>query len=55
MAREPTKTRVNFYVDDNVLEATKRIAKHRGVAYSEVIRIALREWLVQQIRRKNDE
>lgn len=46
MGRPSTgKTKVNIYLDDNMLEAVRRIGAARGVTYSECIREACRRYV----------
>jgi len=46
MPRPKTETtRVNSYLPNHLLEATKKLARSRGVSYSEIMRAALLEYL----------
>lgn len=40
------RIRINFYLDNRVFEAMRRIAEARGTTYSELIRIACRDYVL---------
>lgn len=42
------KTKVNTYFDDRILEGLRVIAAARGTTYSELIRIACREYVLRE-------
>lgn len=42
------RTRVNFYFDDQIFEAMKKLAELKNLSYSELIRLACREYVVRE-------
>lgn len=49
MVRTPTgRTRINYHEHPAVLEALKRIATLRGTTYSDLIRVATRDFVLRQ-------
>jgi hypothetical protein len=42
------KTKVNTYFDDRILEGLRVIAAARGTTYSELIRVACREFVLKE-------
>ena len=46
-------TRVNMYLQNKVLAALKILAKKRGVPYAEVVRQALRQYVIDEVKREN--
>lgn len=42
------RVRVNFYYDEPVFDALKKIAIFKGTTYSELIRVATREYIVRE-------
>ena len=48
------KSRINFILPDNMLAACKTLAARRGTSYSEIIRVALRQYLVEELKREKD-
>lgn len=56
MTRTPTgQTRINFHCPEMILEALKAIASRRGTTYSELIRVACREYVLKQGQRIAEE
>lgn len=56
MTRTPTgQTRINFHVHADTLAALKLIAARRGTTYSELIRMACREYVLKQGQKMIDE
>jgi len=48
MVRTSTgQTRINFHIQDGVLAALKHMARIRGTSYSDLIRIACREYVLK--------
>ena len=45
-------TKVNFYVDPTVLEGYKWLARTRGTTFSELLRIAAKQYILEEIRRE---
>lgn len=43
-----SRVRVNFYFDEQVFEGMKRLAELKNQSYSELIRVACREYLVRE-------
>jgi hypothetical protein len=43
-----SRVRINFYFDEQVFEALKRIAVLKNVTYSELIRTACHEYVVRE-------
>jgi hypothetical protein len=41
------RLRLNLYFDNRVFEAIRRIAEARGTTYSEIIRIACRQYVLE--------
>lgn len=50
MSRTPVgkRERINFYFDEQILEAMKKLALLNNTTYSELIRIACREYVVRE-------
>ena len=46
--RVGNRERINFYYDEQVLEALKKLAVLKNTTYSELIRIACREYVVRE-------
>ena len=46
--RVGNRERINFYFDEQVLEALKKLAVLKNTTYSELIRIACREYVVRE-------
>lgn len=44
-----TRVRVNFYFDTPMFDAMRRVATAKNTTYSELIRVACREYLVREI------
>ena len=44
-----TRVRVNFYFDTPMFDAMRRVAALKNTTYSELIRVACREYLVREI------
>jgi hypothetical protein len=42
------RVRINFYFDEQVFEAMKKLAALKNVTYSELIRTACREYVVRE-------
>jgi hypothetical protein len=42
------RVRINFYFDEQVFEAMKKLAALKNVTYSELIRAACREYVVRE-------
>ena len=42
------RERINFYFDTNVLDALRKLAELKGSTYSELIRVACREYVVRE-------
>lgn len=42
------RERINFYFDAQVLEALKKLAALKNTTYSELIRVAAREYVVRE-------
>lgn len=42
------RVRVNFYFDDEMFEALRALARHSQTTYSELIRIACRQYLIAE-------
>lgn len=42
------RERVNFYFDKQIFEAMKKLAELKNLSYSELIRIACREYVVRE-------
>lgn len=42
------RERINFYFDKQVLEALKKLATLKNTTYSELIRVAAREYVVRE-------
>lgn len=42
------RVRINFYFDEQVFEAMRKLAEIRGVTYSELIRTACHEYVVRE-------
>lgn len=42
------RERINFYFDKHVLEALKKLATLKNTTYSELIRVAAREYVVRE-------
>ena len=56
MARVATNsTRMNFYIPKKLITIMKRFAKRRGINASEVVRTALREYLVRELENEKKE
>lgn len=45
------KTRVNVVLPERLLQAAKLLADRRGTSYSQIIRSALREYVIEELRR----
>jgi hypothetical protein len=43
--------RINFYFDEKTFEGMRRVADLRNTTYSELIRIACREYLVREVNK----
>lgn len=43
-----SRTRVNFYFDDQIFEAIKKLAELKNMTYSELIRVACREFVIRE-------
>lgn len=55
MARTPTdSTRINYYQPNDVLNALKKLAARRGTTYSELIRMATREYALREVRKERE-
>ena len=46
--RVGNRERINFYFDGQVLEALKKLADLKNTTYSELIRVACREYVVRE-------
>lgn len=46
--RVGNRERINFYFDTQVLEALKKLAALKNTTYSELIRVAAREYVVRE-------
>jgi metal-responsive CopG/Arc/MetJ family transcriptional regulator len=42
------RERINFYFDENILEALKKLAAMKNTTYSELIRVACREYVIRE-------
>jgi hypothetical protein len=42
------RVRINFYFDSQVFEAMRKLAALKGVTYSELIRLACREYVIRE-------
>ena len=42
------RERINFYFDKTLLEALKKLAALKNTTYSELIRVAVREYVVRE-------
>lgn len=42
------RERINFYFDEQILEALKNLAIMKNTSYSELIRVACREYVVRE-------
>ena len=42
------RERINFYFDKQVLEALKKLAALKNTSYSELIRVAAREYVLRE-------
>jgi hypothetical protein len=42
------RERINFYFDKQVLEALKKLAALKNTTYSELIRVAVRKYIVEE-------
>jgi metal-responsive CopG/Arc/MetJ family transcriptional regulator len=42
------RDRINFYFDKQVLEALKKLAALKNTTYSELIRVAVRKYVVEE-------
>ncbi len=42
------RERINFYFDKQVLEALKKLATLKNTTYSELIRVAVRKYVVEE-------
>ena len=49
------KVRVNVLIQANVLKATKALAQRRGTTYSEVIRTAVRSYVVAELNKEKEQ
>jgi len=47
--------KVNFFLDPNVLQGFKWLAVARGTTYSELLRLAAKEYIVPEIRKEQDD
>lgn len=45
------RIRVNFYFDQQVLDALRKLAELRNITYSELIRTACAEYVVRELPR----
>lgn len=45
-----SRVRINFYFDEQVFEALRRIAVNKNVTYSELIRTACMEYVIREAR-----
>ena len=49
MARTPNgRVKLNLYVQENILEGFRRLSSHKGTTYSELIREAMRHYLIKE-------
>lgn len=56
MARSSTgMLKVNFYMEPTVLDALKWLAKARGTTYSELVRKAARQYVVEEIQKEQED
>lgn len=56
MPRTPQdRTKVNVYIQQNVLAALKKIATLKGTSYSELLRIAAAEYVLREGKRALEE
>ena len=44
--------KVNFFLDPNVLKGFKWLATARGTTYSELLRLAAKEYIVEEIHKE---
>lgn len=47
--------KVNFFLDPAVLQGFKWLANARGTTYSELLRIAAKEYIVSEIRKEQED
>lgn len=45
-------TKVNFYADPTIISGYRWLAKARGTTYSELLRIAAKQYIVEEIRKE---
>ena len=48
-------TKVNFHIDPIVLDGLKWLATNRGTSYSELLRIAAKQYVVQEIKAEQED
>jgi len=46
--RVGNRERINFYFDEQILEALKKLAILKNTTYSELIRVACREYVIRE-------
>jgi metal-responsive CopG/Arc/MetJ family transcriptional regulator len=49
-----SKTRINVFFPDKVLQAAKVLAQRRGTSLSEVVRESLRAYVVTELSKEKD-
>jgi hypothetical protein len=47
--------KINLFIDPQVLEAAKWLASARATAYSEIIRTAVKKYVVEEIRTEQED
>jgi|TARA_R110002074_G_scaffold104230_6_gene225043 hypothetical protein len=47
-------TRMNFYVQDGIVKGLKVLADKRGTTSSEIVRAALREYVLRELQNEKD-
>lgn len=45
-------TKVNFHIDPSVLKGLKWLANSKGTSYSELLRIAAKQYVVEEIKKE---
>lgn len=47
--------KINFYIDEDVLKAYKWLAKSRTTTYSELLRIASKRYVLDEVRKEQSD
>lgn len=56
MPRAPTgMTRINLFIQPQILRVFRKLAKRRGTTYSQLMREALREYALAQGRKEKEQ